>query len=53
MNLKNYTTEVHATKSIDGIEKLLVEFGASNIMKEYDEIKPLVGKALHFYFIHC
>jgi lysyl-tRNA synthetase class I len=44
MNLKNYTTEVQATKSIDGIEKLLVEFGASNIMKEYDELKPLVGK---------
>ena len=44
MNLKNYTTEVQASRSIDGIEKLLVEFGASNIMKEYEELKPLVGK---------
>lgn len=44
MNLKNYTTEVVATKSIDGIEKLLVEFGATNIMKEYFELKPLPGR---------
>lgn len=44
MNLKNYTTEVQATKSIDLIEKLLVDFGASNIMKEYNEIIPLTGK---------
>jgi hypothetical protein len=36
MNLKNYTTEVPAARSIEGIERLLVSFGARNIMKEYD-----------------
>ena len=36
MNLKNYTTEVPAQRSIDYIEKLLVEAGASNIMKEFE-----------------
>jgi len=35
INLKNYTTEVPAQRSIENIEKLLVEFGATNIMKEY------------------
>lgn len=35
MNLKNYTTEVPASRSIDYIERLLVEFGAHNIMKAY------------------
>lgn len=35
INLKNYTTEVQAARSIEAIEKLLVAFGASNIMKEY------------------
>lgn len=35
MNLKNYTTEVQAARSIEAIEKLLVEFGSTNIMKEY------------------
>lgn len=44
INLKNYTTEVAATKSIEMIEKLLVDFGAFNIMKEYTEMKPLVGR---------
>lgn len=44
INLKNYTTEVSASKSIDNIEKLLVEFGATNIMKEYEEIPPLAGR---------
>jgi hypothetical protein len=34
INLKNYTTEVAASKSIEQIEKLLIQFGASNIMKE-------------------
>lgn len=36
MNLKNYTTEVSASRSIDYIERLLVEFGAYNIMKAYE-----------------
>ncbi len=35
MNLKNYTTEVPSNRSIENIEKLLVDFGATNIMKEY------------------
>lgn len=35
INLKNYTTEVPATRSIENIEKLLVMAGATNIMKEY------------------
>jgi len=36
MNLKNYTTEVPASRSIGYIEDLLVEFGASNINKSYE-----------------
>jgi hypothetical protein len=44
MNLKNYTTEVPASRSQDYIERLLVEFGASNIMKEYAELMNLPGK---------
>lgn len=35
INLKNYTTGVPADRSIQSIEKLLVDFGATNIMKEY------------------
>lgn len=51
MNLKNYTTEVPASRSIDNIEKMLVEFGCSNIMKEYTDLPPLPGKicsSIHF-----
>lgn len=36
INLKNYTTEVPASRSIENIEKLLVQFGATNTMREYD-----------------
>ena len=44
MNLKNYTTEVPASRSQEYIERLLVEFGASNIMKEYGDVPHLAGK---------
>lgn len=36
INLKNYTTEVPASRSIDNIERLLMQFGASHIMKEIE-----------------
>jgi CheY-like chemotaxis protein len=36
INLKNYTTEVPAFRSIDNIERLLMQFGASHIMKEIE-----------------
>ena len=35
IKLKNYTTEVPAATSIARIEKILIDFGAFNIMKEY------------------
>lgn len=37
MNLKNYTTEIPARTSQERIETLLVDFGATNIMKEYQD----------------
>jgi hypothetical protein len=36
MNLKNYTTDVPAIKSVLKIEEFLVSAGARNVMKEYD-----------------
>jgi len=36
MNIKNYTSGVAAESSVARIEKLLVEIGASMIVKEYD-----------------
>lgn len=36
MNIKNYTTQVPVVRSIENIELLLVKFGATNIMKQYE-----------------
>jgi hypothetical protein len=36
MNIKNYTTVVPANRSIDEIEKLLIDLKCSNIMKQYE-----------------
>lgn len=54
INLKNYTTVVTADKSIGMIEKMLVDFGATSIVKEYDEMEPLPGRicsALSFIIV--
>lgn len=44
INLKNYTTEVKADRSVALIEALLVDFGATSIAKQYAELPPLVGR---------
>ena len=57
INIKNYTSSVPAATSISNIEKLLVQTGARDIMKRYNEegetksiafIMPVNGKALTF-----
>lgn len=37
MNIKNYTSQVEASKSMANIEELLVEIGANNINKKYED----------------
>lgn len=37
MNLKNYTSKVDAHTSMNNIEKWLVEIGASNVSKKYED----------------
>lgn len=41
--IKNYTSTVPAARSVANIERRLVSFGASNIVKTYDEKKNLSG----------
>ena len=48
MNVKNYTSEVDASKSMANIERVLVEIGASNVNKTYKD-KVCTGITfLHF-----
>lgn len=48
MNLKNYTSEVDASKSMANIERVLVEIGASNINKNYVD-KVCTGLTFLFF----
>lgn len=56
MNIKNYTSGVAAERSISKIESILMDIGATNINKNYEEkrlvgitfIMPVDGKSLLF-----
>lgn len=39
VNLRNYTTKVPASRSVAEIEKILMQFGATHVMKEYRDEK--------------
>src|SRR3989304_3246451 len=41
MNIKNYTSTVPANRSVEKIERTLVDLGATNIVKSYNDKKIL------------
>jgi hypothetical protein len=49
MNIKNYTSGVPAERSINRIEKILVEMGATSVNKQYDSNKKI--EAIAFLII--
>ena len=49
MNIKNYTSSVEASKSMARIEELLVEIGATNINKQYEN-KICTGITFLLYY---
>lgn len=51
MNIKNYTSTVEASKSMARIEELLVEIGATNINKQYQD-KVCTGITFLYYDSH-
>jgi hypothetical protein len=49
MNIKNYTSGVPAERSINRIEKILVEMGATSVNKQYNKDKKI--EAIAFLII--
>jgi hypothetical protein len=45
INIKNYTSQVPAGRSVQKIEDCLVKHGAKNIIKLYDDNRKLIGIA--------